>query len=126
MGTTGPSYKWKNMNTDTLTGITLQRFNKIKQSKLRAFKNVVDIAIFALENHSRFAFELIRNRWIDYEHLAAKEDRYVRKYAPDQYGYTYVLLTYKNIKDVYWQLSAVYRKLWDAIPELKAWKDKYR
>ena len=99
---------------------------QIKQAKIAAFDKVVALATTLLPNSSPYTFELLYSAFADYEKLAKAEDDFVWKHAREGYTYMYVLLTNKTIADVWWRLTVPIRGLWMQVPELKAWKSKFR
>ena len=103
-----------------------QRLIKIKNQKIAAFDKVVALAAALLPLNSPYAFELIYTAFADYEKLENEEHRSVKKHSPEHYNLLYLLFTSKTIADVWWRLPVPMRGLWNSVPELKAWKAKYR
>ena len=104
-----------------------EKLQRIMTKKSNAFNHTVDVAKFMLENKSTLAFEIIWEAFLDYEKADRQEDSCLARLAKTGYsGLTHSLLNYHNIKDVWYKLTEEERQLWDAIPELKTWKEQYR
>jgi hypothetical protein len=99
---------------------------QLKQAKIVAFDKVVRLATTLLPLNSPYAFELIHTAFKEYEKLENEEHKSVKKLAPEHYNLLYLLFTSKTIADIYWRLPVPIRGLWMQVPELKAWKAKYR
>jgi len=103
-----------------------QKADQLTDARVEAFKYVKDIAVFALTNGSTRAFQLIWYAFQDYEKRLMEADHYIKKHFREHYTLFYVLFTHKTITDAYWDLTPQVKDLWDAVPELKGWREKYR
>jgi hypothetical protein len=99
---------------------------QLKQAKLASFDKVVRLATELLPNSSPYTFELLYSAFKEYEKLENEEHKSVKKYSPEHYNLLYLLFTSKTIADVWWRLQVPIRGLWMQVPELKAWKGKYK
>jgi len=97
----------------------------LAEERARAYKYVKEVAVLALTHGSTHAFELIWIAFQAYEKATKKADRYTLKYFPDNYSIFYVFVTQKTITDAYWDLTPQMKALWDAVPELKMWREQY-
>jgi hypothetical protein len=101
-----------------------QKAQQLAYERGRAYRHVKDVAVFLLTMGSPFAFEIIWKTFKEYEKAVKKAERYVLKNFPDSYSLMYVLME-KTITDAYWDLTDQQKLLWDGVPELKAWREKY-
>mgnify|MGYP001413781423 CR=1 FL=1 len=99
-------------------------FMALKQAKVTQYQRVIDTAQQLLASGSPAAALVIYCEFDKYKVLAKKEERFlVRK---GQMSILQHLFTHKTIVDIWWSLPTHIRDLWDAAPELKAWKEQYR
>jgi hypothetical protein len=103
-----------------------EKLIKIKHDKLNAFDNVIQLAIELLPNSSPNVFELIQTAFTEYEKQEDEEHKFVKKHSPKDYTLLYILFTSKTIADIYWALPEEVKTLWNAVPELKEWKEEFR
>ncbi len=85
----------------------------------RAYRHVRDVAREVLTKGYANAYGLILDA---HSELAAAEDK-LQRFVRNKPQFDFAMR--KTITDVYWELSQEDRKLWDAIPELKVWRQKY-
>ena len=112
----------KNKTTKPLSG----GLSAIKEEKIKAYKRVKDLSSYLLTRGSSYAFELIFQAFDRYKKLQLAEEAYLRRNAKEYYHALYILMTCRTIKDVYFELEQPIQLLWDAVPELKSWKEQYR
>jgi len=100
------------------------KFRAIKIAKVEQYQKVIRTAIEVLKEFNDEARYAIRWEFKIYEDLAEKEERYLKRYKQD--SLLQMLFIYKTIADVYWALPDDIKQKWNEVPELKAWKEKYR
>ena len=100
--------------------------HQLVDERVKAFEHLTNVAIFALNNGCSQALNMIMSAFLDYETAAKKSEQYIRRNFREEYTPIYVLFSHKTITDVYRTLSLQVKDLWDAVPELKGWRDKFR
>lgn len=101
------------------------KLRAIKEAKVEQFQKVIDTANAVLsEQNKDDAFNIIRDEFSKYEALADKEERFLFRHK--QMSILQCLLTYRTIADVWWKLPIPVRDLWDANPDLLAWRTQFR
>jgi hypothetical protein len=104
----------------------MNKLQQLSAARYAAYKHVIDVANTVLPIHDPYAYAQIQEAFQAYECADKRQDQYIIRYAKQYCHALQAVLTCKTITDVYWALPAAMKQLWDAIPELKAWKDKYR
>jgi hypothetical protein len=99
---------------------------ELADARAKAFKNVQNVAIEVLTHRMAYPYGYISDAFRKLENATAAADKHLRRAIPESYSLLHVLFTHKTITDVYWRLSPEVKDLWDAVPELKAWREKYR
>jgi hypothetical protein len=103
-----------------------EKLIQLKEEKMAAFQRVVDQATELLILNSPRTFELLYTAFKEYEKLENIERLFVKKHSRKDYTLLYQLFIIKTIADVWWRLPVPIRGLWNSVPELKAWKARYR
>jgi hypothetical protein len=93
-----------------------QKVETLISSKEKAY-NIQQL----LTKASPVAFEVIWDKYKEYEQAA-----FARRTRADYYSFGYIMLTIKTIRTVYNGLPENIQQLWDAVPNLKSWKEKYK
>ena len=106
--------------------MTQLQIDEIKANKIAAYNHVGEIAEQLLTVGSANPFSEILTAWEEYELWVREEEAYLKKYMPECYNPIQAVMTYRNIKDIYWYLPKAAKANWDKFPELKSWKDQYR
>jgi hypothetical protein len=108
--------------------LRLEIYQILKQKSI-AFNNTLAVAKNVLQTSPANAYRAIKNAFKAYEIIDEQENKCLARLskAKTEYpGIQHAIFNYRNIKDVYFKLSIEERHIWDAIPELKAWKEQFR
>lgn len=96
----------------------------LNDSKHKAFKIVTDLAIKVLTEGNPQTFELISNAFKAYKVSENADIDYLIDHEKEYDLTVYIFGAVKSGTDVYWQLPAPIKRLWDDVPELRKWRER--
>jgi hypothetical protein len=105
--------------------IKRQKLTHLTSVRRRAYDQVKKVAIDVLELGTPYAFEIIYEAFQEYEKAEQAQAAYISRHAKEYAHPLQFLVMQKNIADVYWSLPTPIKELWDANPELLAYRKKY-
>jgi hypothetical protein len=103
-----------------------ERLSKIQNEKMAAYRHVKHMTTELLSQQSPDVYEKIYKAFTEFKKLEDREERYVRRFFPDQYRPSFLLINDKKITDVYWDLPEEVKELWKAVPALDSWRREFR
>ena len=98
-----------------------KKLQTLEIQRAELFKNAIETAKVVLTLGTPYAFEIIYRKFMEYEAVEKKLGEWVEKYSIIS-----AMFLMKNPKDIYFKLDPATQALWDAVPELAAWRRKFR
>ena len=96
----------------------------LNDAKRKAFQAVCDLATKFLTEGNPKAFERISSVFKEYKERENADIDYLIEHEKEYDLTVYLFGAIKNGTDVYWQLPALIKRLWDDVPELRKWRGR--
>lgn len=96
----------------------------LNDARHKAFQGVCDLAVRVLTEEDPEAFELISNAFKEYKVHENADIDYLIKHEKEHDLTAYLFGAVKTVTDLYWNLPAPIKQLWDDVPELKRWRGR--